>query len=124
MIATRGPVAGVPYEWRSCGVARLRISTTVDEHLLEQARAAKAGAPDSALIDDALTAFLARKRAAEIDAAYAAYDDHPWAKPTTGVTWRRSGLLQRPRDLAARTGRRVVVRATRGRTATCCRPVP
>lgn len=58
-------------------MARVRISTTVDEQLLEQARAVKAGAPDSALIDDALAAFLARHRAAEIDAAYASYDEHP-----------------------------------------------
>lgn len=49
----------------------------MDERLLEQARAAKAGAPDSAVIDDALAAFLAQYRAAEIDAAYAAYDEHP-----------------------------------------------
>ena len=56
---------------------RVRISTTVDQRLLEQARAAKAGAPDSAVIDDALAASVARSRAAEVDAAYAAYDDHP-----------------------------------------------
>lgn len=58
-------------------MARVRISTTVDEQLLEQARGVKVGAPDSALIDDALAAFLARHRAAEIDAAYASYDEHP-----------------------------------------------
>ena len=56
---------------------RVRISTTVDQNLLEQAREVKEGMPDSALIDDALAAFLARHRAAEIDAAYASYDDHP-----------------------------------------------
>ena len=33
--------------------------------------------PDSALVDGALAAFLAQHRAAEVDAAYAAYDDHP-----------------------------------------------
>jgi len=33
--------------------------------------------PDSALVDDALSALLARHRAAEVDAAYASYDDHP-----------------------------------------------
>ncbi len=58
-------------------MTRVRISTTVDQHLLEQAREVKAGVPDSALVDDALAALLARHRAAEVDAAYAAYDDHP-----------------------------------------------
>ena len=29
------------------------------------------------LIDEALAAFLAKRREAEIDAAYAAYDTHP-----------------------------------------------
>lgn len=58
-------------------MTRVRISTTVDHQLLEQAREVKAGVPDSALIDDALAAFLARHRAAEVDAAYASYDDHP-----------------------------------------------
>lgn len=58
-------------------MTRVRISTTVDQALLEQVRAVKAGAPDSALVDDALAALLARHRDAEVDAAYAAYDDHP-----------------------------------------------
>jgi post-segregation antitoxin (ccd killing protein) len=49
----------------------------VDQQLLEKAREVKAGVPDSALVDDALAAFLARHRAAEVDAAYASYDDHP-----------------------------------------------
>ena len=56
---------------------RIRISTTVDQQLLERAREVKEGVPDSALIDAALGSFLARHRAAEIDAAYASYDDHP-----------------------------------------------
>jgi post-segregation antitoxin (ccd killing protein) len=56
---------------------RTRISTTVDAHLLERARQARSGLADSALIDEALAALLARRRAAEIDAAYAAYDAHP-----------------------------------------------
>jgi len=58
-------------------MTRVRISTTVDQQLLEQAREVKAGVPDSALVDDALAAFLARHRAAEVDAAYASYDDNP-----------------------------------------------
>ena len=58
-------------------MARTRISTTVDAELLATARSARSELPDSALIDEALTALLARQRAAEIDAAYAAYDEHP-----------------------------------------------
>jgi post-segregation antitoxin (ccd killing protein) len=58
-------------------MARTRISTTVDAELLASARAARSGVADSALIDEALAALLARRRAAEFDAAYAAYDAHP-----------------------------------------------
>ncbi len=58
-------------------MARERISTTVDGSLLAEARAARAGLNDSALFDAALAALLRSSRAAEIDAAYAAYDDHP-----------------------------------------------
>jgi hypothetical protein len=58
-------------------MARMRISTTVDAKLLTTARRARSGLADSALIDEALDALLAQHRAAEIDAAYAAYDTHP-----------------------------------------------
>jgi hypothetical protein len=58
-------------------MARTRISTTVDAALLAAARRARSGLADSALIDEALAALLARQRAAEIDAAYAAYNVHP-----------------------------------------------
>jgi hypothetical protein len=58
-------------------MARMRISTTVDAELLSSARRARSGVPDSALVDEALAALLSRARAAEIDAAYAAYDAHP-----------------------------------------------
>jgi hypothetical protein len=44
--------------------------------LLARARRSHSGVADSALIDEALAALLARRRAAEIDAAYAAYDAH------------------------------------------------
>ena len=67
----------MPRAWYVCGMARMRISTTVDAGLLESARRARAGLADSALMDEALAALLARSRAAEIDAAYAAYDGHP-----------------------------------------------
>lgn len=56
---------------------RARISTTVDADLLARARRARSGIADSALVDEALAALLARQRAAEIDAAYAVYDAHP-----------------------------------------------
>jgi hypothetical protein len=58
-------------------MARVRISTTVDEQLLATARQTRSELADSALIDEALAALLARNRAVEIDAAYAAYDRVP-----------------------------------------------
>jgi hypothetical protein len=58
-------------------MSRVRVSTTVDEQLLASARDLRRGRPDSALIDEALEALLARNRAAELDAAYSAYDEHP-----------------------------------------------
>lgn len=61
-------------------MSRTRVSTTVDEALLARARRLGAGS-DAALLDQALEALLARHRAAEIDAAYAAYDEHPLDEP-------------------------------------------
>lgn len=58
-------------------MARVRVSTTVDEHLLAGARRARPELPDSVLLDEALAALLARNRAVEIDAAYEAYDRLP-----------------------------------------------
>ncbi len=49
----------------------------MDADLLEDARRVHSGATDAALIDDALAALLVRHRAAEVDASYAAYDEHP-----------------------------------------------
>jgi hypothetical protein len=66
--------------WHNGGMSRTRLSTTVDADLLESARKA-AGKPDSALVDEALAALLARHRAAEVDASYAAYDTHPLDEP-------------------------------------------
>ena len=60
---------------------RVRVSTTVDEGLLSSARRARVGVTDAALIDEALAALLARHRAAEVDAGYAAYDEHPLDEP-------------------------------------------
>lgn len=64
------------------GMARTRISTTVDEELLENARSTGAGANDSELIDAALAALLAQHRRAETDERYAkAYREHPLDEP-------------------------------------------
>ncbi len=71
------PESLVAETWHDHGMARVRVSTTVDEHLLAAARRARAGAPDAALLDEALQSLLARHRAVEIDAAYTAYDEHP-----------------------------------------------
>ncbi len=72
----------MPQEWHDCGMARTRLSTTVDAELLASARQTRAGGSDAELIDEALAALLARHRAATIDAAYAAgYDEHPIDEP-------------------------------------------
>ncbi len=62
-------------------MARTRLSTTVDANLLDDARHARSAATDAALIDEALRALLARHRTAEVDASYAAYDEHPLDEP-------------------------------------------
>jgi hypothetical protein len=67
----------MPHLWYCYAMARTRLSTTVDAELLSDARRAHAGASDAALIDEALAALLARRRAAEIDASYSAYDARP-----------------------------------------------
>lgn len=78
-------------------MARARISTTVDEELLKTVRRLVAGVPDSALVEEAFKALVARKRAAEIDAAYAAYDETP---PGTADEW---GDLASFREAAGRS---------------------
>ncbi len=70
--------------WYKSGMARVRVSTTVDEQLLTRARQVRSELADSALVDEALAALLARNRAAEIEAAYAAYDRLPL---DTGDEW-------------------------------------
>jgi len=62
-------------------MARTRVSTTVDDSLLAEARRVIGAGSDAALLDQALDALLAQHRRAEIDAAYAAYDEHPLAEP-------------------------------------------
>ncbi len=62
-------------------MTRIRLSTTVDATLLQDARNVRSGATDAALVDEALAALLARHRSAEIDASYAAYDRQPLDEP-------------------------------------------
>ncbi len=76
-------------------MSRIRVSTTVDGELLAQARKTCSGRTDAALLDEALRALLARHRAREVDATYAAYDEHPLGEPDE---W---GDLQSFRDAAA-----------------------
>ena len=92
------PLPGVASSWHDHGMARTRLSTTVDRELLDGARKALAGTTDAELIDEALTALLARYRTAEIDQAYAtAYGAHPIDEPDE---W---GDLASFRDAAAAT---------------------
>lgn len=57
---------------------RVRLSTTVDPELLEQARALNHGDTDASLVEAALRAFLDAHRRASVDEAYdAAYREHP-----------------------------------------------
>ena len=69
------------YLWHSYGMARIRVSTTVDETLLTKARRASAATNDAALLDAALAALLAQEQAAEFDAGYASYDSVPIDTP-------------------------------------------
>ncbi|MGN6692571.1 MAG: type II toxin-antitoxin system VapB family antitoxin [Aquihabitans sp.] len=63
-------------------MARIRISTTVDESLLAEARRLRAGQKDAALMDEALQALVRQHRDAEISAAYLAeYTAHPDDEP-------------------------------------------
>jgi hypothetical protein len=60
---------------------RVRVSTTVDEGLLEQARSLRSDVNDATLLDEALAALLANHKTAEMDAAYGAYDAYPLDHP-------------------------------------------
>jgi hypothetical protein len=74
-------------------MSRIRLSTTVDAQLLGNARNIRSGITDAALIDEALEALLARHRTVEIDAGYAAYDEHPPEEPDEWgdlASWRRA----------------------------------
>ncbi len=78
-------------------MTRARISTTVDADLLAEARGIDEGATDSSMVEAALRALLAAHRAAAIDAAYTAYDEHP---VTESDAW---GDLASFRQAAARS---------------------
>lgn len=60
---------------------RIRLSTTVSAELLSGARSVRAGITDATLVDEALGALLTRHRTSEVDASYAAYDEHPADQP-------------------------------------------
>lgn len=62
-------------------MSRQRLSTTVDDGLLDQARHLEQWPNDAAMLDAALEALVARYRTAVIDAAYEAYDRHPLDEP-------------------------------------------
>ncbi len=53
----------------------------MDADLLQDARRLRLGVNDAVLVDEALGALLGRYRAAEVDASYAAYDEHPLDEP-------------------------------------------
>ena len=81
------------HAWHNDGMNRIRLSTTVDAELLNNARSVRAGSTDAALVDEALEALLARHRAAEVDASYAAYDQLPADEPDEWgdlASWRRA----------------------------------
>jgi hypothetical protein len=60
---------------------RTRVSTTVDGELLTRAHEVTGAPSNAALFDLALDALLAQHRGAELDRAYAAYDEHPLDEP-------------------------------------------
>lgn len=65
-----------------CGMARTRVSTTVDERLLTSARSLRAGSKDAELLDEALACLIKSSRDTEIDAQIeAGYKAHPLSEP-------------------------------------------
>lgn len=71
----------MPHMWHTYGMPRIRVSTTVDETLLANARELRSDLNDAALLDAALAALAAVHRAAEIDQSYSAYEQHPLDEP-------------------------------------------
>ena len=58
-------------------MARIRISTTVSDDLLSQARTALPDLNDASLMDRALAALCAEHRSVEIDRSYQAFLEVP-----------------------------------------------
>lgn len=64
--------------WHDYGMAKVRISTTVDADLLARARGVHAGRTDASMLEAALQALLREHREGEVDRAYLeAYRDSP-----------------------------------------------
>jgi hypothetical protein len=73
-----GSEHAMAWAWHDGGMARQRVSTTVDEELLRDARALNPGGTDASMLEAALRALLEHHRRAEVDATYAAaWADHP-----------------------------------------------
>jgi hypothetical protein len=89
-------MALVEQAWHTHGMNRVRLSTTVDAELLGDARRYVQARNDAALLDEALRLLVEQYRRAEIDASYAAYDEHPLDEPDE---W---GSLAAWRDAAGR----------------------
>ena len=68
-------------KWHTNAMNRIRVSTTVDAQLIQDARSLRRGGTDASLLDEALRALLEQHRSVEIDASYAAYDLHPVSEP-------------------------------------------
>jgi hypothetical protein len=69
------------YSCYSCGMSRVRVSTTVDGDLLAEARRIRIHINDSVLMDEALRSLITSNRSGEIDASYVAYDQFPIDEP-------------------------------------------
>lgn len=78
-------------------MTRMRVSTTVDETLITKARELRADLNDARLLDEALAALLATYRAAEVDAEYGIYDEHPLDEPDE---WGDLAAFRRAADTA------------------------
>jgi hypothetical protein len=76
-VTTGAPILSMAFLWHDDGMSRTRVSTTVDEDKLADARRLRPNTPDATLLDEALEALIARHRAVELDATYASYDEHP-----------------------------------------------
>lgn len=86
-------------------MGRRRVSTTVDNDLLDQARHLEEWPNDAAMMDAALDALVGRYREAVIDAAYEAYDRSPLDEPDEWgdlASFHEANLLHRQKMRAGR----------------------